>query len=99
MKILALEREKPNLSAEMIEPHLASEARTVWELMQAGYIREIYFTQEDHTAVIMLEADDSVKAHELLGKLPLVREGFIEFEIIPLVPYSGFERLFLTANT
>ena len=94
MKILAIEKEKPGLSTEKIEPLLKDEAQTVWELVLAGIIREINFTEEDHTAVIMLEADDQAGAREILARLPLVKEGFIEFEIIPLVPYDGFERLF-----
>ena len=33
-------------------------------------------------------------ARQILAQLPLVQAGLIEFEIIPLVPYDGFERLF-----
>ena len=29
-----------------------------------------------------------------LGALPLVKAGLIEFELIPLRPYPGLERLF-----
>ncbi len=94
MKILALEREKPGLTAEDFEPHLMGEAQTVWKLMQEGYIREIYFTQEHHTAVIMLETADKTEANKILGKLPLVSAGLIEFDILSLEPYDGFERLF-----
>ena len=34
------------------------------------------------------------EAEGLLDTLPLVKEGLIEFEVIPLAPYPGFERLF-----
>jgi hypothetical protein len=34
------------------------------------------------------------EASEVLGTLPLVREGLIAFELVPLVPYPGFFRLF-----
>ncbi len=94
MKILALEREKTGLTAEEFAPHLIGEARTVWELMQAGHIREIYFTKENHTAVIMLEAAGRAEAREILDRLPLVSEGLIEFDVLSLEPYDGFERLF-----
>ena len=29
----------------------------------------------------------------MLDSLPLVQAGLIRFEVIPLVPYPGFERL------
>jgi hypothetical protein len=31
----------------------------------------------------------------VLGMLPLVQQGLITFEVIPLVPYPGFSRLFV----
>jgi hypothetical protein len=30
-----------------------------------------------------------------LGTLPLVKAGLISFELMPLVPYPGFARLFV----
>jgi hypothetical protein len=35
-----------------------------------------------------------VEAQRLLETLPLVQAGLITFEVIPLIPYPGFERLF-----
>jgi hypothetical protein len=43
---------------------------------------------------LILECADVEEANQLLDSLPLVQEGLIEFEVIPLVPYPGFERLF-----
>jgi hypothetical protein len=44
--------------------------------------------------VIILEAANIKEAEEILSRLPLARERFIHFEIIPLAPYDGFARLF-----
>jgi len=98
MKILALERENPVGEKKEIQPFLREEALAVWRLTQAGQMREIYFNAERHTAVIMLEAEGKSEAEKLLGELPLVREGFIHFELIPLAPYDGYARLFATKN-
>jgi hypothetical protein len=95
MKILALEREKPNVTAEQFSPHLRAEAARVWELYQAGVLREIYFSQDRHEAVLILECVDGPEAQQVLNSLPLVKAGLITFDIIPLVPYSGFGRLFV----
>jgi len=94
MKILALEKDVPGVTAEQFPPHLQAEARRVWELYKAGIIREMYFRQEKTDAVLILECTDAAEAREILNSLPLVREKLIDFEIIPLVPYPGLERLF-----
>ena len=94
MKILALEKERPGVTPEQFSPHLRAEAARVWELHQSGVLRETYFRQERHEAVLILECADSAEAQQVLSTLPLVKEGLITFDIIPLMPYSGFARLF-----
>ena len=94
MKILALEKETPGATGEQFHPHLRAEAARVWELYQAGVLREIYFSQDRHEAVLILECQGAEEAHQVLGTLPLVREGLITFEVTALIPYSGFARLF-----
>ena len=95
MKLLALECELPNAKAEAFQPLLKDEARRVWELQQSGALREIYFNADQHTAVFMLECSDIEAARHLLATLPLVQAGLITFDVIPLVPYDGFTRLFV----
>jgi hypothetical protein len=94
MKILALEQDLPGVSAERFLPHLRAEATRIWELHQAGILREIYFRRDRTSAVVILECAGEKEAWDVLATLPLVREGLITFEIIPLVPYPGFARLF-----
>lgn len=94
MKILALEREVPGTPAGAFAPYLKAEALQAWELVLNGVIRELYFDREQHTAVLMLECADLEAARATLATLPLVEAGLITFELIPLVPYSGFARLF-----
>jgi hypothetical protein len=94
MKILAIEKETPGVTAEEFEPHLKAEAAKVWELHQAGVFRELYFRQDRPEAVLVLECTSVEQANEVLNTLPLVKEGLITFDTIPLVPYPGFARLF-----
>lgn len=94
MKILALEKEVPGVAASQFPPHLQAEARRVWVLYKSGIIREMFFRQDKTDAVLILECADVAEAREVLNSLPLVREKLIDFEIIPLVPYPGLERLF-----
>ena len=94
MKILAMEKEVPGVAGEDLRPFLRAGAAKAWELCQAGTIREIYFRRDQNTAVLILECEDVADAKQVLGTLPLVKQGLIEFEIIPLAPYPGFKRLF-----
>ncbi len=94
MKILAIEKEIPDTKPEQCAPHLKSEAARVWEMHKSGQLREIYFRGDRSEAVLILECGDVEEAEVLLDSLPLVQAGLIRFEVIPLVPYPGFERLF-----
>jgi hypothetical protein len=96
MKILAIEKDAEGVTEADFTPHMKSEARRAWELYQSGVFREMYFTKgDDPVAVIMMESDSVEQAREALGTLPLVKAGLISFELMPLVPYPGFARLFV----
>ncbi len=94
MKILAIEREGPGCNPDFFQPLLKAEANRVWDLQQCGFVREIWFIASDHTAVIILECESVEDARAQLQKLPLVQAGLINFDLLPLVPYDGFARLF-----
>jgi muconolactone delta-isomerase len=90
LKILAIEKEPGKKAGGDITPLLEKEARRAWELYQSGVFREIYFVRDRPLAVIILEANDVDEAKKALSSLPLVREGFIDFDVLPLAPYPGF---------
>lgn len=98
MKILAIEREAPGANAAEFLPLLEAEARQVWGLYRQGVIRELYFRPDEHAAVLILECAETTAARDALAALPLVQAGLIAFEVIPLAPYTGFERLFQPSN-
>ena len=93
MKILAIEKEKTDVTADDLREHLKAESKKVLDLYEEGIIREIYFHRDNHTAIIILECMDEEEAGNFLLELPLVKAGLIEFEITPLIPYLGFSRL------
>lgn len=94
MKILALEQDVQGVKPEQFPPHLKAEALQVYQLHLQDVLREIYFRQDRHAAVLVLECKDLREAQQVIGTLPLVREGLIQFELIPLAPYPGLARLF-----
>jgi muconolactone delta-isomerase len=94
MRILAMEREQPGAAAEDFRRLARAEAARAWELYQAGLIRELYFREDRAEAVLLLECAGAEEAAASLATLPFVAAGLITFDIIPLVPYPGFARLF-----
>jgi hypothetical protein len=94
MKILAMEMDRPSAKGESFRALAKEEAARAWELYQAGIIRELYFREDRSQAVLVLECSGVEEAALLLATLPYVRERLIDFELIPLVPYPGFGRLF-----
>ncbi len=94
MKILAIEKELPGIKADEFKLHLKAEAYKAWDLYQSGIIREMYFRQDQAITVLILECTGVEEAQEVLNTLPLVKERLITFDIIPLIPYPGFSRLF-----
>ena len=90
----ALEKELKNARSDDFNKYAKEEAKTLWKLYKNGIVREFYFRDDETKAVLILEAEDPGKANELLNKLPFVKNKLIEFELIPLRPYPGFERLF-----
>ena len=98
MKILALEKELPDLTPDAFKSFAEEEARQAWALYQAGIIRELYFHADQQSAVLVLDCESIDEARNILASLPFVRERLITFEIIPLKAYPGFARLFHEAE-
>jgi len=93
MKLLAYSSTLVDDAAAYTAEILRAEARHVWELQQAGIVREIYFTQ-DREAVLILEGRDAAEAQGLLAQFPLVQAKLIEFKVDELTAYDGYTRLF-----
>jgi len=94
VKVLAIEKERPGINPEDFKPCLEEEALQIWNLQQRDFVREVYFREDQSSAVLILECDSIQQANEVLTELPLVKNRLIEFEVIPLKPYPGFARLF-----
>jgi len=90
-----MEKETPGVKPEQFIPYLEHEARRVWALYQDGLIRESYFRQDRSQAVLILECTNTEEACQALDSMPLVQAGLITFDLIPLIPYPGFSRLFV----
>jgi len=94
MKIIAIERDVDGIENGAFREHSKAEAKEVCDLQQENIIREIYFRADKTNAVLVLECESVEQAKLVLSELPFVENNLIQFELIPLAPYPGFERLF-----
>jgi hypothetical protein len=95
MKILSIARIDPQTTLERIAPHLEAEVKHAWKLHKEGIFREMYTCQDRRLGVVfILECSGVDEARKILAELPFVREKLIDFEIIPLGPFSYLEMLF-----
>ena len=94
MKILALEKELNQPHTSEFKKYAKAEARALWQLYIKGVVREFYFRGDKNLAVLILEVKNKLKAKEVLNNLPFVNKKLIEFELVLLKPYPGFQRLF-----
>jgi hypothetical protein len=94
MKIIALEKEISTARPLDFRKSAKAEAKALWQLYLKEIVREFYFRKEKNLAVLILEVKNKAEAKKALSKLPFVSKKLIEFELIPLRPYPGFQRLF-----
>lgn len=92
MKILAMEKELKGVDWNDLDDLLKAEAQHIFHLYLSDSLREIYFT-ENKNAILILETTDKESALTLLETLPLVKSGKIQFDIMELRPYTGYERI------
>jgi hypothetical protein len=95
MKILAIAKVDPETTPDKIRPHLEAEVKCAWQLYKEGTVREMYSCQDRRLGVVfVLECSNVDEGRKALDELPFVREKLIDFEVIPLGPFSYFETLF-----
>src|SRR5258707_2492590 len=95
MEILVLPRPIEGVPREELLQHAAEEIQAVWELYEQGICREFYTRANEPGRVVMMFESASVEAaNEVLATLPFAKLHLIDFDLIPLAPFSGLARLF-----
>ena len=72
------------------EPIVPLEGARARQLYSAGFTRQIWHRGDKPGACQIVEAENIEGVRENLATLPLAAAGMIEFDIIPLKPYPGF---------
>jgi muconolactone delta-isomerase len=92
---LVITHDKPHVNWKEQVQLLRQEAKVLWDLQKNGIIRNIWFTKNSREAILIIEAKDSKSVKEIIDTFPLVKECLITYDIVELVAYDGYERLFI----
>ena len=104
MQILAILRTLPAATPDRLGPLVKPEAEEIWALHLNGTLRSAHFLQAPGApfpsgVTLMLETDNLATAEALIDALPMVAEGLIAAEILPLAPFTSYAALFANARS
>jgi hypothetical protein len=95
MKILVLPKPIEGVAREELLQHAGAEIQAVWELYAQGICREFYTRANEPGRVVLIFESASVEdAKDALATLPFAQLHLIDFDVIPLAPFTGLSRLF-----
>jgi len=91
MQFLVLSRRRTDQFSDAdFEQLVPSEGAQARHLYSIGFTRQIWHRGDMPGACQIVEARDEIEVREKLATLPLARAGTLDFEIVPLKPYAGF---------
>ena len=94
MQFLIIGRIVAGTAVEQVLPFVKPEAAKVWELYASDRLRSIHYIADKSGAVLLCEANNVEEINTMTAQLPMAQAGVMQFEIIPLLPYTGTAELF-----
>ncbi|MFV0422895.1 hypothetical protein [Oleidesulfovibrio sp.] len=87
MKVLAIDKVSPDATPERVRELFMKEVHHTIKMYLADIVREIYFREDRSGTVLMLEVPSLDEARKLIDTLPMVKDGLLEYDLIPLGPF------------
>jgi hypothetical protein len=94
MQVLVIARVKPGIPVEQVLPFVSAEAAQAWEFYANEQIRQMYYIADMSGAVMLWEGENAESVTQEVQKLPMVKEGILACEVLPVKPYTGYDSLF-----
>jgi hypothetical protein len=95
MQVLVIARVKSGTAMETVLPFISPEAVQAWEFYSQEQIRQMFYIADMSGAVMFWEGESVESVTQQVQKLPMVKEGILSCEVLPLKPYTGYESLFI----
>jgi muconolactone delta-isomerase len=90
MKFFVIAKRKEDIDKEEISKHLEEEAKIAIQLFREEFIRELYSIKGGKGACMIVEASDEDEITKKLNVLPLVKNNYLDIDILEVKPYRGF---------
>lgn len=94
MQFLMIATIKPGTPKRNVVELIRTEAVAAWKLYASDIVRTIHYKADLSGAVMMMEAETEEEIKNAINTLPMIQDGVLEAEIIPLKPYTAFGKLF-----
>jgi len=95
MQFLVIGRITARTNIEQVLPFVKPEAAKAWELYASNHLRSIHYIADKSGAVLLFEANNfRRKSTQWLLSYQWHKRESCNFEVIPLLPYTGTEALF-----
>jgi hypothetical protein len=87
MKVFAIASLKPNITIDQVRKRLPDEVPATLKLYLEGKIEQFWF-REASGPIFLLNVESVEQAKATLGALPLVAEGLMAYELLPVTTLS-----------
>lgn len=94
MQFLVIARAAKETPMEQVLPFVKPEAEKVWEYYAADMIRSIHYIADMSGAVLLFEVASLEAVQKAVEQLPMAQTNVLQFEILPLKPYTWLDALF-----
>jgi hypothetical protein len=87
MKVFAIASAKPTLTPEKIQQHMPNEVPATLKLYLEGKVEQFWF-REKVGPIFLMNVESVEQAKATLDTLPLVADGLMTYELMPVGPLA-----------
>lgn len=87
MKVFAIASAKPTLTPEKLQQHMPNEVPATLKLYLEGKVEQFWF-REKAGPIFLMNVDSVEQAKATLDGLPLVADGLMTYELLPVGPLA-----------
>jgi hypothetical protein len=93
MKFIILVSRKTGADMTQAAALQQEEVRVIWGMHKAGFVRSMNLRADQPGMVAEVEAADIEEVKRQMLTLPMEKAGLMDYQIIPLTPFTGYELL------
>lgn len=87
MKVFAIATAQPSLTPDKLKQHMPTEVPATLKLYLDGKVEQFWF-REKIGPIFLMNVDSIEDARATLNALPLVADGLMTYEYLPVTPLS-----------